>query len=112
MSLSSRQKVSNCAGMNEAGGWFLVNVALWAALSGSAVQCSSITMLQLRRLHAGLILDSEMQESTADELEEAYRSGVWLPERGRLTNFHGTTAAKVELLTLANELKASQICHS
>ena len=42
----------------------------------------------------------------SDELEEAYRSGVWLPEKGRLSSHHGTTAAKVELLTLTNEMKA------
>lgn len=46
-----------------------------------------------------------LKEATADELEEAYRSGVWLPERGRLSSFHGTQAARVQLLTLANELK-------
>ena len=46
-----------------------------------------------------------LQEAVADELEEAYRSGVWLPERGRLNDFHGTQAARVPLLTLSNEMK-------
>ncbi|KAK9800186.1 hypothetical protein WJX73_006192 [Symbiochloris irregularis] len=46
-----------------------------------------------------------LKETVADELEEAYRSGVWLPERGRLSNFHGLQGARVNLLTLVNEMK-------
>lgn len=56
---------------------------------------------------AGLAL---CQETVADELEEAYRSGVWLPERGRLSNFHGIQGARVNLLTFANEMKVSMWC--
>lgn len=48
-----------------------------------------------------------MQEALADELEEAYRSGVWLKERGRLGTHHGLTAARVDLLTPINEHKVS-----
>ena len=46
-----------------------------------------------------------VQETLADELEEAYRSGVWLKERGRLGTHNGLTAARVDLLTPINEHK-------
>ena len=48
-----------------------------------------------------------MQEAAADELEEAYRSEVWNPTRGRLSAQKGIPlqAAKVDLQTLTNEAK-------
>ena len=45
------------------------------------------------------------QETLADELEEAYRSGVWLKERGRLGTHYGLTAARIDLRTPVNEHK-------
>jgi len=48
-----------------------------------------------------------VQEAAADELEEAYRSEVWNPSRGRLNFQKGIPlhAAKVDLQTLANKAK-------
>ena len=46
-----------------------------------------------------------VQEALADELEEAYRSGVWLKERGRLGTHFGLAAARVDLRTPVNEHK-------
>ena len=61
----------------------------------------------LRQAVAAPWLSPGVQEPLADELEEAYRSGVWLPERGRLGAHNGlASAAKVDLLTPSHELKA------
>ena len=46
------------------------------------------------------------QEPLADELEEAFRSGVWLPERGRLGTHNGLAGARVDLRTPTSEYKA------
>ena len=47
------------------------------------------------------------QDATADELEEAYRSEVWNPGKGRvqLQKSSSVQAARVELHTLTNEAK-------
>ena len=47
------------------------------------------------------------QEATADELEEAYRSEVWNPGKGRvqLQKSAAVQAARVELHTFTNEAK-------
>ena len=52
-----------------------------------------------------------LQEATADELEEAYRSEVWNPNKGRVVSQKGLTiqAARVELQTLRNEAKVCPI---
>ena len=46
------------------------------------------------------------QETTADELEEAYRGEVWNPARGHTEEQkQGITAARVELRTMTQECK-------
>ena len=46
------------------------------------------------------------QETTADELEEAYRGEVWNPARGHTEEQkQGITAARVELRTMSQECK-------
>ena len=52
-----------------------------------------------------------VQEATADELEEAYRSEVWNPNRGRVLSQKGLAvqAARVELQTLKNEAKVGYL---
>ena len=48
-----------------------------------------------------------LQESTADELEEAYRGQIWDPSRGHTEQQkQGITAARLELRTLTHEAKA------
>ena len=48
-----------------------------------------------------------LQESTGEELEAAYRSEVWAPQRGRVQRQpQGLLAARVDLLTFAAEAKA------
>ena len=48
-----------------------------------------------------------LQETTADELEEAYRGEIWNPARGHTEQQkQGITAARLELRTLTHEAKA------
>ena len=48
-----------------------------------------------------------LQETTADELEEAYKGEIWNPARGHTEQQkQGITAARLELRTLTHEAKA------
>ena len=48
------------------------------------------------------------QETTADELEEAYRGEVWNPARGHTEEQkQGITAARLELRTMTQECKVT-----
>lgn len=48
----------------------------------------------------------DLQETTADELEEAYRGEIWNPARGHIEEQkQGITAARVDLRTMTQECK-------
>jgi hypothetical protein len=51
------------------------------------------------------VTDMSAQETTAEELESAYRSEVWHPFKGHLQQHGGLRAARVDLNSLTNEAK-------
>lgn len=71
---------------------------------------SNLSSLWIEKKVSGIpkIIVPVQQEATADELEEAYRSEVWNPSRGRVVSQKSLAiqAARVELQTLRNEAKA------
>jgi hypothetical protein len=48
------------------------------------------------------------QETTAEELENAYRTQVWHPFKGHLQQHGGIRAARVDLHSLTNEAKVGR----
>ena len=101
------------------GTWFVEKSPDWVPLKVSSSawplgKCSILsdwpgpTVLPARQ--GSEDLRAVAQEATADELEEAYRSEIWNPSRGRIQAHKlGFQAARVDLRTLTNEAKVASL---
>lgn len=67
--------------------------------------CCLRTAFHLGEFYPGCRVMSVQQETTAEELESAFRSEVWHPFKGRLLQHGGLRAARVDLNSLTNEAK-------